>query len=96
MSGNGKRICIDARKVVRLKQILGVAQMPPDIGIAHSATRHHKFEGDNENCQNQEERRSLTQPKANFFGGRLWEKIRGNLPANAGYGVVVDLGLALE
>ena len=79
-----------------LEEILRIAQMPPDIGIAHSAARHHKFERDNENRQNQEERRSLTQPKANFFIGRLREKIRGNLPANAGYGGVVNLGLALE
>ena len=77
--------------MVGLKKILGIPQMPPDIGIAHSATRHHKFERDNEKRQNQEERRPLTQPKANFFVGRLREKIRGNLPAN-----VVDLGLALE
>ena len=76
-----------------LEEILRIAQMPPDIGIAHSAARHHKFERDNENGQNQEERRPLTQPKANFFVGR--EKIRGKLPANAGY-VVVDLGLAVE
>jgi len=46
MSGNGKRICIDVGKVMGLEEILRIAQMPPDIGIAYSAARHHKFERD--------------------------------------------------
>src|SRR2546422_2572690 len=96
LSGNGKRICINVRKVVRLKEILRVAEMPPDIGIAHSATRHHKFEHDNENRQNQEERWPLTQPKADCVVGRLLERLRSNVPRSAGYCCVVDLGLALE
>src|SRR6266849_1839579 len=52
MARNRKGIHVIARKTVLLQQVLGIVQMPPDVGVGDDTGRQSKYERKNDKGEN--------------------------------------------